>query len=51
MFEFGVNYYFRDDFRALTSYGRQFSPEGNANVWTVGITYRLVVPLGNGEVQ
>jgi hypothetical protein len=50
MFEFGVNYYFRDDFRAISSYGRQFSPQGNANVWTIGLTYRLVMPLGRGEV-
>jgi hypothetical protein len=51
MFEFGVNYDFQDDFRAISSYGRQFSPQGNANVWTIGLTYRLVLPLGRGEVQ
>ncbi|MGC1484357.1 MAG: hypothetical protein WA789_11230 [Candidatus Acidiferrum sp.] len=51
MFEFGMNYYFQDDFRAMSSYGRQFSPQGNANVWTIGLTYRLVMPLGRGEVQ
>ena len=51
MFEFGVNYYFSDGFRAISSYGRQFSPQGNANVWTLGLTYRLVVPLGRGDVQ
>ena len=27
-FEFGVNYYLRDDFRVTSSYGRQFSSEG-----------------------
>ncbi len=51
MFEFGMNYYFQDDFRAMSSFGRQFSPQGNANVWTLGLTYRLVMPLGRGEVQ
>lgn len=51
MFEFGVNYYIADGFRTMSSYGRQFSPQGNANVWTVGLTYRMVVPLGRGEIQ
>jgi hypothetical protein len=43
--EFGLNYYFRDDFRAVSSYGRQFSSQGNENVWTIGLTYRFVLPL------
>jgi hypothetical protein len=47
--EFGVNYYFLDGLRATASYGRQFSSEGNANVWTVGITYRFAFPLGRGD--
>jgi len=52
MFEFGMNYYFRDDFRFVSSYGRQFAPEGgNMNVWTLGITYRFVLPLGHGDIQ
>lgn len=51
MFEFGVNYYFRDDFRFVSSYGRQFAPDGgNANIWTVGLTYRLALPLGHGDI-
>ena len=45
VFEFGVNYYFRDDLRAVSSYGRQFTVQGNQNVWTVGVTYRFVMPL------
>jgi hypothetical protein len=50
MFEFGLNYYFQDNFRFVSSYGRQFAPlGGNENVWTLGLTYRLVLPLGNGE--
>ena len=28
LFEFGLNYYFRDDVRFVSSYGRQFSSEG-----------------------
>ncbi len=52
MFEFGLNYYFRDDLRFVTSYGRQFAPEdGNLNVWTLGITYRFVLPVGHGDIQ
>jgi hypothetical protein len=52
MFEFGVNYYFRDDFRLVSSYGRQFAPDaGNMNVWTVGVTYRLALPVGHGDIQ
>lgn len=51
MFEFGINYYFSDDFRAISNYGRQFAPQGNANVWTFGVTYRFVAPLGRGDIQ
>ncbi|HTW24541.1 MAG TPA: hypothetical protein VMD78_13130, partial [Candidatus Baltobacteraceae bacterium] len=52
LFEFGVNYYFRDDLRLVTSYGRQFAADnGNMNVWTVGVTYRLAVPVGHGDIQ
>lgn len=45
-FEFGVNYYFMDGLKGTANYGRQFSSEGNMNVWTFGVTYRFVVPLG-----
>ena len=45
-FEFGVNYYFMDGLKGTANYGRQFSAEGNKNVWTFGVTYRFVVPLG-----
>jgi hypothetical protein len=52
MFEFGMNYYFRDDIRFVSSYGRQFAPEsGNENVWTLGFTYRFVLPVGHGDIQ
>ena len=47
-FEFGLNYYFRDDMRFVSSYGRQFSPDGNENIWTLGLTYRLALPLWPG---
>jgi hypothetical protein len=45
-FEFGLNYYFMDGLKATSNYGRQFSAEGNRNVWTVGLTVRFVMPLG-----
>jgi hypothetical protein len=52
LFEFGLNYYFTDDFRLVSSYGRQFAPEGgNMNIWNVGITYRFVLPVGHGDIR
>ena len=47
----GVNYYFRPNLRAVSSYGRNFSSWGNYNVWTLGVTYRFVLPLGPGEMR
>ncbi|HEV2276413.1 MAG TPA: hypothetical protein VGR96_19730 [Acidobacteriaceae bacterium] len=44
-FDAGLNYYFRDDFRLISSYGRSFSSQQNANVWNVGFTYRFLFPL------
>lgn len=52
MFEYGLNYYFRDDFRFVSSYGRQFAPwGGNMNIWTLGLTYRLATPIGHGDIR
>jgi hypothetical protein len=52
VFESGLNYYFIDGLKWTGNYGRQFSSEGNANVWTFGLTYRFVVPLGSsGRLQ
>ena len=48
-FEFGVNYYFRDGLRAVSSYGREFSQIENKNIWTLGLTYRFAIPLGHGD--
>lgn len=44
--EFGVNYYLNDGWKLLASGGRTFTPVGDSNVWTVGMTYRFVMPLG-----
>jgi len=52
LFEFGLNYYFHDDLRFVSSYGRQFAPEGgNMNIWNVGLTYRFVLPVGHGDIR
>jgi hypothetical protein len=48
-FEAGLNYYFMDGLKASSSYGRQFSAEGNKNVWTLSLTYRFVIALGHAE--
>jgi hypothetical protein len=47
--EFGVNYYLNDGWKALASYGRTFTAAGESNIWTVGMTYRFVLPLGPRE--
>ncbi|MFY9560690.1 MAG: hypothetical protein WAQ52_10690 [Terriglobales bacterium] len=47
--DFGLNYYFLDGLKGTASYGREFSSAGNANLWTVGIAYRFVVPLGRAQ--
>jgi hypothetical protein len=44
-FDFGLNYYFRDDLRIVSSYGRSFSSQQDKNIWNVGLTYRFVLPL------
>lgn len=51
MFEAGLNYYLRDNLRFVSSFGRQFAAGSNENVWTLGFTYRFVVPLGPGEMK
>jgi hypothetical protein len=43
--DFGMNYYLRSDVRASASYGRQFVLGKDANIWTVGMTYRFVIPM------
>jgi len=44
--ELGLNYFLRDGLKVVASSGRQFSPHGHFNLWTVGIAYRFAVPLG-----
>jgi hypothetical protein len=47
LFEFGLNYYFIDGLKASSNLGREFSAQGNANIWTIALTYRFLVPLGH----
>jgi hypothetical protein len=44
--DFGMNYFLHDGLKATASYGRQFSSDGNFNLWSIGIAYRFAVPLG-----
>ena len=44
--DFGLNYYIRDGLKLTGSYSRQFSSDGNANLWSMGIAYRFALPLG-----
>lgn len=48
-FDVGLNYYLPHDVRLNGSYGRQFSPAGNSNIWNVAITYRFLFPAWPGE--
>jgi hypothetical protein len=45
VFEAGVNYYCMDGLKGSFNYGRQFSSQGNVNVWTMAATYRFVLPF------
>ena len=44
-FDFGLNYYLRDNLRLISSYGRTFNDQLNLNVWNLGVTYRFTIPL------
>jgi hypothetical protein len=46
--DFGANYYLRDNLRLLSSYGRTFSSNRNANIWNLGFTYKFTIPLWYG---
>ena len=49
--ELGLNYYLRDGWKAAAGYGRQFTPQGDFNLWSAGIVYRFVLPLGHPGPQ
>lgn len=37
----GFNYYFKDGLKGSFAWGREMTPEGNQNVWSVGLAYRF----------
>ena len=45
----GWSYWVRPEIRTNVSYGREFSTDGDHNIWTVGITYRFAFPLAGGS--
>ena len=40
---------FPHDVRLNSSYSREFSETGNANIWNVSLTYRFFLPLWRGR--
>ena len=47
--EFGWNYYLPHEVRLNASYGREFSPAGDRNVWNFAVTYRFLFPMFPGK--
>jgi len=47
--DFGLDYHLPHEVRINVSYGRQFSPVGNRNVWETGIVYRFLFPAWKGK--
>ena len=47
--DFGLDYLLSNSVRINTSYARQFSPNGDVNIWETGIVYRLLLPLRKGK--
>lgn len=47
--DFGFDYFLPHQVRIAGSYSRQFSSQGDANIWDIGITYRFMFPLWPGR--
>ena len=47
--DFGLDYSLPHNTRILTSYSRQFSDNGNHNIWETGVTYRFLFPAWKGK--
>jgi hypothetical protein len=47
--DFGLDYNLPHNTRILTSYSRQFSSTGDANIWETGIVYRFLFPAWKGR--
>jgi hypothetical protein len=46
--DFGFDYFFPRNVRINANYSRQFSSQGNTNIWDIGITYRFMFPAWPG---
>ncbi len=46
--DFGLNYYLPHSVRLNGSYSRQFTPDGDRNIWNFALTYRFMLPLAKG---
>jgi hypothetical protein len=42
--DFGLDFHLPHEIRVNSSYSRQFSSNGNRNIWQTGITYRFLFP-------
>jgi hypothetical protein len=49
--DLGIDYNLPHEIRILTSYGRQFSPAGDVNIWETGIVYRFLFPTWKGKAE
>jgi hypothetical protein len=47
--DFGFDYFLPHQIRIAGSYSRQFSNQGDANIWDIGITYRFMFPMWPGR--
>jgi hypothetical protein len=47
--DFGLDYRLPHEVRINTSYSRQFSSAGDANIWETGIVYRFLFPTWKGK--
>ncbi len=47
--DFGLDYHLPHEVRINTSYSRQFSSEGNKNIWETALVYRFLFPTWKGS--
>jgi hypothetical protein len=47
--DFGLNYNLPHNTRILTSYARQFSSNGDHNIWETSVVYRFLFPAWKGK--
>lgn len=49
--DFGLDYHLPHEVRINTNYSRQFSSNGNVNIWETGIIYRFLFPTWKSKGQ